>query len=163
MQVCIPSGNSWRKGRDRASHSQILGIHRKRTQKEQIFERSKPVNVPCRQGNLYQGDQNGRILAWWAVVYSLSDLKKYKSSVNFGLLFSHGTSNVQINMYKWVLATFWAIFSQTHLGHPFLYSVYLREGCQVCSRMCFFLQLSIGGFEEPRFRTVVVNGIKHIH
>jgi hypothetical protein len=56
----------------------------------------------------------GRIFALWAVVYFGQFLKYYRNSSHFRATFSK-VKNMYLFWQKKVRATFWAIFSQTHL------------------------------------------------
>jgi hypothetical protein len=64
---------------------------------------------------LCQGDQIGRIFAYWAIVKFKLFYVKYKSSSNFGRTFFHRKKCCIYFDKKTGWATFWAIFSQTHL------------------------------------------------
>jgi hypothetical protein len=61
----------------------------------------------------WQGDQIGRICAYWAYVYYGQFFDNYRSSANFWAFF-HGTNYTSI-LAKIGWATFWAILSRTHL------------------------------------------------
>jgi hypothetical protein len=58
----------------------------------------------------FQGDQIGRIFAYWAIVYFGKFDEIYRNSPNFWANFFHDTSYV-LNLTKNGWATFWAIFS----------------------------------------------------
>jgi hypothetical protein len=60
-----------------------------------------------------QGDQIGRIFTQWAIVY-FGLLLITEVALNFGQLFWY-SNNFVLKVTKMSLATFWAIFSQTHL------------------------------------------------
>jgi hypothetical protein len=62
----------------------------------------------------HQGDQIGRVLAYWAVVYFGCFLFTVVVAQIHGLLFSQCFSSALI-LTKTGWATFWATFSQTHL------------------------------------------------
>jgi hypothetical protein len=61
-----------------------------------------------------QGDQIGRIFAHWALVVFGQLFENYRSSPYFWAIFPRKKLCIDFNK-KWVWATFWAIFSQTHL------------------------------------------------
>jgi hypothetical protein len=61
-----------------------------------------------------QGDQIGRIFAYWAIFKFGLWFKNYRISKTFSAIFFHGTSCVLI-VTKNGWATFWPTFSQTQL------------------------------------------------
>jgi hypothetical protein len=61
-----------------------------------------------------QGDQVGRIFAYWVVVFLVKCFENYRCSTNFWATFFHGSSSV-LYFRKFSRATFCAAFSQTHL------------------------------------------------
>jgi hypothetical protein len=61
-----------------------------------------------------QGDQIGRIFAYWSIIYFGLYFETYRCNANFWTTFFYGTSYVLI-LTNIVWATFWATFSQTHL------------------------------------------------
>jgi hypothetical protein len=62
----------------------------------------------------FQGDQIGRIFAYWAVVYVGQFSENYRSSVNSYTTFSRYTLCINFGK-KWVGLHFGRFFSQTHL------------------------------------------------
>jgi hypothetical protein len=62
-----------------------------------------------------QGDQIGRIFAYWAVYYFWQLFDNYRRNKKIGLLFTMEQATYVLILTKKGWATFWAIFSQTHL------------------------------------------------
>jgi hypothetical protein len=62
-----------------------------------------------------QGEQIGRIFAYWAIVYTGHLFENYGSSPTFGDTILNGKSSV-LMLTKMGLTTCWSIFSPTHLG-----------------------------------------------
>jgi hypothetical protein len=75
---------------------------------------------PSRELTPNQGDQIGRIFAYWTIVYFGQLLKMTEVSLFLGLLLNSGKRHVALILTKMGLAALWAIFSQTHLVtlHP---------------------------------------------
>jgi hypothetical protein len=61
-----------------------------------------------------QGNQIGRIVAFWAIVFIGYIIGNYRSTASSLATFFHETSHVSI-LTKTGWATLWAIFTQTHL------------------------------------------------
>jgi hypothetical protein len=86
-----------------------------------------------------QGDQIGRIFAYWAIVYFGQFIENYGSSPDFCAPFSHGNC-AKLNLEKLVLATFWAIFFTNSSGHPARGASFVAEIKFNCDRRTFDLK-----------------------